>query len=257
LAGKLYHKKKGHLHLWYDEIMKKKTPKQLALPFLLPLLLLSLILNLFFIIGPTSLLDRFDKLTAGRLRTSSDKEELEGTVVRVIDGDTFDLEEGVRVRLAGAEAPEYPEGCLSSKVKERLEELILGKEVGVEVIEEDSFGRKVGFVIENNLLIDKTMVEEGLARAASGENPRYGADLLSAEDSAKKAERGIWSSLCAGKENCLIKGNVRKDLGTKVYHLPECYNYEKIVVNEREGDQWFCTEGEAQKAGFRKSEDCP
>jgi len=185
------------------------------------------------------------------------KEELKGTVVRVVDGDTFDLEEGVRIRLAGAEAPEYPEGCLSSKAKERLEELILGKEVEIEVIEEDSFGRKVGLVMEDGLLIDKTMVEEGLARAESGENPRHGADLLSAEDSAKKAERGIWSSLCAGEEGCLIKGNVRRDLGTKVYHLPECYNYEKIVVNEREGDQWFCSEAEAQKAGFRKSEDCP
>ena len=232
--------------------MKRKIPKRLALPFLLPFLVLSLILNLLFVLGPTSLLDKL-----GASRGEQDREELGGTVVRVVDGDTFDLEEGVRVRLAGAEAPEYPEGCLSAKAKERLEELILGKEVGVEVIEEDSFGRKVGFVMEDGLLIDKTMVEEGLARAESGEEPRYGADLLSAEDSAKKAERGIWSSLCAGKENCLIKGNVRRDLGTKVYHLAECYNYEKIVVNEREGDQWFCSEGEAKKAGFRKSEDCP
>ncbi|MGB9706875.1 MAG: hypothetical protein ACPLXP_02260 [Microgenomates group bacterium] len=42
-----------------------------------------------------------------------------------------------------------------------------------------------------------------------------------------------------------------------VYHLPECYNYDKIVINQREGDRWFCSEEEAKEAGFRKSKDCP
>ncbi len=105
--------------------------------------------------------------------------------------------------------------------------------------------------------MDKALVEEGLAQASSGENPSYGAELLSAQEMAKKAKRGIWSSLCLGKENCLIKGSVRPDKKTKIYHLPECYNYEKVVVNLSEGDRWFCTEEEAQKAGFRKSQDCP
>ena len=212
----------------------------------LPLLVLSVFLNAFFV---------FREIRDGG--ESRKKGELQGNVVRVIDGDTFDLEGEIRVRLAGAEAPEYPEGCLGTKAKERLEELVLGKEVVVEVIEEDNFGRQVGFVKVDDVFVDKVLVEEGLARAASGENPSFGAALLAAEDSARQAKRGVWSSLCASREGCLIKGNVRRDRGTKVYHLPECYNYEKIVVNEREGDQWFCSETEAKKAGFRKSEDCP
>lgn len=211
----------------------------------LPLLIFSLIFNFYFL---------FDKFGGDVLRKEG---SLKGRVVRVIDGDTFDLEEGVRVRLAGAEAPEYPEGCLSSKAKERLEELALGKEVKIEVVEEDNFGRKISFVRADDLLVDKVLVEEGLAEAASGQEPRYGAVMLEAEDSAKKAKRGIWSSLCLEEEGCLIKGNVRRDRGTKVYHLPECFNYEKIVINEREGDRWFCSEEEAEKAGFRKSGDCP
>lgn len=211
----------------------------------LPLLILSLFFNLFFILRES-----------GENGGSRESGELQRNVVRVIDGDTFDLEGEVRVRLAGAEAPEYPEGCLGTKAKERLEELVLGKEVRVEVIEEDNFGRQIGFV-KDGVFADKVLVEEGLARAASGENPNFGAALLAAEDSARQAKRGIWSSLCAGREGCLIKGNVRRDRGTRVYHLPECYNYEKIVVNEQEGDQWFCSEAEAKKAGFRKSEDCP
>lgn len=180
---------------------------------------------------------------------------IEGRVVRVIDGDTFDIEKGQRVRLAGADAPEYPKGCLSLQTKERLEKLILGKEVEIETVKKDSFGRLVAFVEVEGLLVDKTLVEEGLAQAENGQDPKYGAGLLSAQDSAKKAKRGIWSPACSSE--CLIKGNVRDDKGTKIYHLPGCFNYEKIVINEKEGDKWFCSEEEAVKAGFRKSEDCP
>jgi len=190
----------------------------------------------------------------GRRGIKGEKGE-KGRVVRVIDGDTFDLEEGVRVRLAGAEAPEYPKGCLSLQAKERLEKLILGKEVKLETLEKDSFGRAVAFVEVDGLLVDKALVEEGLAQAKSGSNPKYGASLLSAQDSAKKAKRGIWSPACSSE--CLIKGNVRDDKGTKIYHLPGCFNYERIVINEKEGDKWFCSEEQAVKAGFRKSEDCP
>lgn len=214
-----------------------------SLPLLLPILTLSVLLNAFFVIRESGIL-------------KDGQDQLEGRVVRIIDGDTFDLERDIRVRLAGAQAPEYPEGCLAAQAKQRLEELILGKQVEIEVIEEDNFGRQVGFVKESDLLIDQVLVEEGLAQV-KGEQSRYGPDLLTAQETAKKAARGIWSSLCTTSQGCLIKGNVRRDRGTKVYHLPGCYNYEKIVVNEREGDLWFCSEQEAQKAGFRKSEDCP
>ena len=180
-----------------------------------------------------------------------------GNVVRVIDGDTFDLLDGVRVRLAGADASEYPQGCLSLRSKERLEELILGKEVLLEPLEKDSFGRQLAFVRQDELLIDQALIDEGLAQATNGDHPQYGAGLLAAQDAAQKAKRGIWSAACTGEEDCLIKGSYRRDKDTKIYHLPECYNYSRIVVNQKEGDAWFCSEKEAQEAGFRKSQDCP
>lgn len=178
-------------------------------------------------------------------------------VTRVIDGDTFDTQSGLRIRLAGVDSAEYPDGCLGLKAKERLQRLILGKEVKVEVVGKDNFGRELGFVFDKDIFADRVLLEEGLGTVENGKNPVFGILLLQAEDSAKKAKRGIWSSLCAGKNDCFIKGNVRRDKGTKTYHFPECYNYEKIVVNEKEGDKWFCTEKEAVAAGFRKAEDCP
>lgn len=215
-------------------------------------LAVSLLMNGYWVIREVGL---FSRRYAG-IRVKEG--EMVRRVERVVDGDTFDTSDGERVRLEGADAPEYAKECLSEEAKERLEELILGKEVVLKKVTKDHFGRLVSLVFMGDLFIDKAMVEEGLARASSGNDPEYGVELLSVEETAKEAERGIWSELClAKKEGCVIKGNFRRDRGTKIYHLPGCFNYDKIVVNEREGDQWFCSEEEAQAAGFRKSEDCP
>ena len=55
---------------------------------------------------------------------------------------------------------------------------------------------------------------------------------------------------------CLIKGNVSYDTGEKIYHLPGCRSYDKTIINPRYGERWFCTETEAQAAGWRKAKDC-
>lgn len=47
-----------------------------------------------------------------------------------------------------------------------------------------------------------------------------------------------------------IIGNKR----SMIYHLPACPNYGDIAPQNR---QYFKTEEEAQKAGFRKAENCP
>jgi len=205
------------------EFVKLKLP-------LIAVLLLSLLFNAYFV--------------------------LTGVVSRVVDGDTFDLEDNRRIRLAGADAPEYPKECLSLEAKNRLSELILGKNIFFKVVGTDNFSRQIAYIFLDDVLLDKVLVEEGLAKA-SPNSPEYDPFILTAQDEAKKLKKGIWSSLCQAKENCLIKGNVRKDKDTKIYHMPDCYNYPKIVINESQGDSWFCSEKEALEAGFTKSEDCP
>lgn len=48
---------------------------------------------------------------------------------------------------------------------------------------------------------------------------------------------------------CVIKGN-----STRIYHLPggRCYS-ETLIHKTKKGDRWFCTEAEAQAAGYRRS----
>lgn len=53
-------------------------------------------------------------------------------------------------------------------------------------------------------------------------------------------------------EACLIKGNISQD-GERIYHMPDQEYYGKTRINEAAGERWFCTEAEAQAAGWRKA----
>ncbi len=53
-------------------------------------------------------------------------------------------------------------------------------------------------------------------------------------------------------EQCLIKGNI-DDSGQRIYHVPGGYYYDFTVVEESKGERWFCTEAEAQTAGWHRS----
>lgn len=53
--------------------------------------------------------------------------------------------------------------------------------------------------------------------------------------------------------SCLIKGNISFDTGEKIYHLPGQKSYETTTIDPSYGERWFCTEAEAQAAGWRKA----
>ena len=52
---------------------------------------------------------------------------------------------------------------------------------------------------------------------------------------------------------CVIKGNVAFDDGEKIYHVPGGEYYDATVINSNYGERWFCSESEAQAAGWRRS----
>lgn len=195
-----------------------------------------------------------------RKTISPDPSLTRGEVTRVIDGDTFDTKDGTRIRLWGIDAPEYPEGCLSETAKKRLEELILNKTVTITDKGKDNFNRTLALVYDGQLLINKSLLTEGMAVYDEKINAND-IDLQAMEKAASDAalaKRGVWSSKCnQPNPKCVIKGNYRQAGGTRVYSLPDCYNYDRIVVNPVGGDKWFCSETEAIRAGFKKSLDCP
>jgi len=94
------------------------------------------------------------------------------TVIRVIDGDTFEIYSGESVRLICIDTPEKGEGGYDL-AKEFLEGLVLDKEVRLEkdVSETDKYGRLLRYVWVDEVFVNKEIVKEGY-----GEVFEYGDD---------------------------------------------------------------------------------
>lgn len=94
-------------------------------------------------------------------------------VTRVIDGDTFELASGEKVRLICINTPEQGEEGYE-EAKAYLESMILNKTVRLEkdISEKDRYGRLLRYAYTDNRFINKEMVDNGYAEVF-----RYGEDL--------------------------------------------------------------------------------
>ena len=81
-------------------------------------------------------------------------------VTKVIDGDTFETASRKKpVRLANVDAPEKGERG-SAKATEALREMIEGKEVRIETVGRDKYGRAVAKVYIGRESVNKKMKEK-------------------------------------------------------------------------------------------------
>lgn len=179
-------------------------------------------------------------------------------VIGVIDGDTIVLEGKSRVRLRFVDAPE--EGlCGYDEASHALENLALGKSVRIEETIPDTYGRGMALVYVGNTLINKEMVATGWVRYHH-DTSRATLEVKAASDIARQEKRGVYGQ-CQSMENtenpkCSIKGNIDKSTDTHIYYIPGCAQYDYTIVEKDIGEQWFCSESEAKKAGFVKSKNC-
>ncbi|OGK18214.1 hypothetical protein A2866_06525 [Candidatus Roizmanbacteria bacterium RIFCSPHIGHO2_01_FULL_39_8] len=93
-------------------------------------------------------------------------------VVRVVDGDSFDLKDGRRILLLGIDAPEKGR-CMFEVGRERLEEIVLDKTVRLENTVIDDYGRILANVFVGTTLANKVMLMEGFARFLYVKSPYY------------------------------------------------------------------------------------
>ncbi len=179
------------------------------------------------------------------------------TAISAFDGDTFVTKEKQYIRLSGIDAPETGR-CGSTEAKKALESLVIGKPLYIKVLYHTG-ARSNGLVYGKSGLVNAEMLRQGWAIYNDRDNVDL-PELAKATKEARENKRGIFSSLCtqtvnAEKPSCDIKGNVLEN-GDKRYHLPSCASYAATVVQLYNGDTWFCTETDAQKAGFIKSDRC-
>jgi len=70
---------------------------------------------------------------------------------------------------------------------------------------------------------------------------------------ADKAQDEYPGSLEDEAESCVIKGNISYNTDEKIYHLPGDEYYDETKINPEYGERWFCSEREAQAAGWRRA----
>jgi hypothetical protein len=143
--------------------------------------------------------------------------------------------------------------------KQALNNLIDNKKVYLREPITDNYGRIMALVYTDKILVNEVMLKAGLAaykRQGGSETEK----MKAASDYARDNKIGIFSEKCyqtiPPNPKCPIKGNYDEAKNRKVYFRPDCGYYALVAVELYQGDNWYCTEKEAQKAGFTKSDSC-
>ena len=124
----------------------------------------------------------------------------EATVARVIDGDTFELSDGERVRLIGIDSPESVKSgtgveCFGRESSEFLREFIEGKNVRLESdrTDRDRYGRLLRYVYLGEVFVNEQIVQGGYAESTVYRpDIRFQAVFDEAERQAKQERKGMW-----------------------------------------------------------------
>lgn len=114
-------------------------------------------------------------------------------VVGVHDGDTLTCltaaKQQLKIRLAEIDTPESKQPY-GTRAQQSLASMVFGKDVRLEIQDTDRYGRKVARVYADSTDVNAEQVRQGAAWVYR----QYLKDrsLLSLEDEAKQAKRGLW-----------------------------------------------------------------
>lgn len=110
--------------------------------------------------------------------------------MRVLDGDTIELETIGKVRLIGVDTPESPPHAVYTR------KLVSGRNVRLEydVERRDVFGRTLAYVyLEDGTLLNAEIIRSGHGRAYLKYPFRFRDEFMALEREAREARRGIWN----------------------------------------------------------------
>lgn len=190
-------------------------------------------------------------------------------ITRVIDGDTIHVGD-TRVRLEGIDAPESNQTCkrmtgedwaCGTEATRAMRAMAEGREVTCRNHGLDKYGRTLGTCFVDGRDINAAMIKLGLAWAYV----KYSTVYVTQEAQARTAKIGIWQGEALpawdfrarawslteeqAPAGCPIKGNITAN--GHIYHMPWSAWYDKVRIDGHPGKRWFCSETEAQQAGWR------
>lgn len=200
-----------------------------------------------------------------------------GGAASVIDGDTLEIG-SQRIRLHGIDSPESGQSCADAGGQDyrcgQRAALALSDRIGrapliCDQSDTDRHGRAIAICFRDGVDLNAWMVREGHAVAWR----KYSTDYLGEEALARAEGRGIWagtfampwdwrvarraSDAASGAQTppppgCEIKGNINS-ASVRIYHVPGQQHYERTRINTARGERWFCSEGAARQAGWRRA----
>lgn len=128
------------------------------------------------------------------------------TVTRVVDGDTFWIDdgsrEGLKIRLIGVDAPEPRnsgkklKGYFGSESSGFLAQLLDGRKVRLEfdVSRFDRYGRTLAYVyLDDGTFVNADLVKKGYATVMTmPPNVRHADEFVKLAEKARKQKKGLW-----------------------------------------------------------------
>ena len=126
--------------------------------------------------------------------------ELEGRVVRIVDGDTLVLLDATnaqhKIRLAGIDCPEKGQPW-GTRAKQALSDYVFDRQVTVEWSKLDRYKRIVGKVLDGQRDVNLALVRDGMCwwyRKYAGEQSAADQSLYeAAETTAREQRKGLWA----------------------------------------------------------------
>jgi endonuclease YncB( thermonuclease family) len=206
-------------------------------------------------------------VTTGALRDTADPSKLEGRAV-AMTGDTLRVA-GRNVLLDGIEAPETTQVCrrgsgtwpCGAAAKDALAGLVRGRRVTCDVLGEEANAKRARCYVGGKDVAE-ALVRNGNVFAAGG----FWSSYAGVESQAEAEKVGLWAGEAdrpqdyrdkrweeakkQAPEGCPIKGPIRS--GARVYVLPWAPSYDSIRLRTSRGERWFCSESEAEAAGWTR-----
>lgn len=121
-------------------------------------------------------------------------------VIRVVDGDTIEIEGGAKVRYIGIDTPESvdprrPVECFGKEASRKNKELVEGRRVRLEkdISDHDKFGRLLRYVYIDTTFVNLELVRQGYATSATfPPDVAHQQEFVDAQAEAREANRGLW-----------------------------------------------------------------
>jgi len=211
------------------------------------------------------------------------KEDVEKTIIKtykvlkVIDWDTVDINynwKSTRLRLIWIDSPESTTlrngsiECYWKEASDYLRNILNWKNVSIELDEtqwnNDKYGRLLAYIFLEWENLNNKIILDWYAKEYTYNKPYKYIDLFKKSEKIAKENniwlwwKCIWNEIIpiGGNIDCNIKWNISYTSKEKIYHLPWCPDYNRTKINISKWENFFCSEKEAIKAGWRIAKNC-